>query len=152
MRNHSNLDVTPNMWIDEFEHSSCFCSKTIPTKPVLYNILYLVCKRICCPYALRIVVCRYDSLAIHYQFHESQNDPATDPLATWHNGGPGSSSIDLGLYTEMGYFQTDDEGEHTNPYAWNQVASMLYLESPAGYGPLPLCLLIFLFFFFYSSF
>ena len=48
-------------------------------------------------------------------------------------GGPGSSSIDLGLYTEMGYFQTDDQGEHTNPYAWNQVASMLYLESPAGY-------------------
>eukprot|EP00729_Bicosta_minor_P015334 gene15334-21959_t len=76
----------------------------------------------------------YDSLAIHYQFHESQNDPTTDPLATWHNGGPGSSSIDLGLYTEMGYFQTDDEGEHTNPYAWNQVASMLYLESPAGSG------------------
>ena len=24
----------------------------------------------------------YDSLSIHYQFHESQGDPKTDPIAT----------------------------------------------------------------------
>ncbi len=47
-------------------------------------------------------VAGYDSLAIHYQFHESQNDPAKDPLAIWHTGGPGGSSITVGLYTEMG--------------------------------------------------
>jgi carboxypeptidase C (cathepsin A) len=76
----------------------------------------------------------YDSLEIHYQFHTSQNDPAKDPLVTWHQGGPGSSSINLGLYTEMGYFQIDDQGTHTNAYAWNRVANMLYLESPAGSG------------------
>ena len=55
----------------------------------------------------------------------------------------------------MGYFQVDSEGTHTNDYvraarsppaafarrsersfaqAWNKVASMLYLESPAGSG------------------
>ena len=51
-----------------------------------------------------------------------------------HQGGPGGSSINVGLYTEMGYFQIDDEGTHTNPYSWNTVASMLYLESPAGSG------------------
>lgn len=34
----------------------------------------------------------------------------------------------------MGYFQVDDEGTHVNEYAWNKVASMLYLESPAGSG------------------
>jgi len=60
--------------------------------------------------------------------------PKTDPIATWHQGGPGGSSIDVGLYTEMGYFQVDDQGTHTNPYAWNTVANMLYLESPAGSG------------------
>eukprot|EP00041_Stephanoeca_diplocostata_P032674 m.1054590 g.1054590 ORF g.1054590 m.1054590 type:complete len:491 (+) comp24190_c0_seq8:136-1608(+) len=76
----------------------------------------------------------YDSLSIHYQFHESQGNPKTDPVATWHNGGPGSSSIDLGLFTEMGYFQLDDQGSHVNPYAWNKIANMLYLESPAGSG------------------
>ena len=34
----------------------------------------------------------------------------------------------------MGYFQVDDQGTHVNEYAWNKVASMLYLESPAGSG------------------
>ena len=66
----------------------------------------------------------YDSLSIHYQFHTSQRDPAKDPLVTWHQGGPGGSSINVGLYTEMGYFQLDDKGAHANPYAWNKVANM----------------------------
>ena len=56
----------------------------------------------------------YDSLEIHYQLHMSQNNPSSDPLVTWHQGGPGGSSIDVGLYTEMGYFQIDDQGFHTN--------------------------------------
>jgi serine carboxypeptidase-like clade 1 len=76
----------------------------------------------------------YDSLEIHYQFHTSQNDPSKDPLVTWHQGGPGASSINLGLFTEMGYFNVDDQGQHANPSAWNRVANMLYLESPAGSG------------------
>jgi hypothetical protein len=41
----------------------------------------------------------YDSLSIHYQFHASQGNPKTDPVATWHQGGPGGSSIDVGLCT-----------------------------------------------------
>lgn len=76
----------------------------------------------------------FSSLSIHYQFHASQNDPKTDPIATWHQGGPGGSSIDVGLYTEMGYFNVDSNGTYVNQYAWNNVASMLYLESPAGSG------------------
>lgn len=76
----------------------------------------------------------YDSLKIHYQFHTSQKNPQSDPVVTWHQGGPGGSSIEVGLYTEMGYFNIDDKGAHTNPYAWNRVANMLYLESPAGSG------------------
>ena len=74
-------------------------------------------------------VAGYDALKIHYQFHESQRDPTKDPLVAWHTGGPGGSSILVGLYTEMGYFQLDDEGEHTNDWAWNKVANMLYVIS-----------------------
>lgn len=35
---------------------------------------------------------------------------------------------------EMNYFQVDGAGTHINPHAWNNVATMLYLESPAGAG------------------
>eukprot|EP00658_Telonema_sp_P-2_P050050 TRINITY_DN38110_c0_g1_i1.p1 TRINITY_DN38110_c0_g1~~TRINITY_DN38110_c0_g1_i1.p1 ORF type:complete len:192 (+),score=30.80 TRINITY_DN38110_c0_g1_i1:267-842(+) len=75
----------------------------------------------------------YDSLSIHYQLHTSQRDPSHDPLLVWHQGGPGGSAI-TGLYMEMGYFQVDENGPRVNPHAWNQVANMLYLESPAGAG------------------
>jgi len=78
-----------------------------------------------------VSVAGYDSLKIHYQFHESQGNPSRDPIATWHQGGPGGSSL-YGLFGEMGYFQVNDGGTNVNPYAWNRVANMLYLESPAG--------------------
>ena len=38
-------------------------------------------------------VAGYDSLVIHYQFHESMAAPATDPVVAWHTGGPGGSSL-----------------------------------------------------------
>ena len=78
-------------------------------------------------------VTEYDSLKIHYQLHTAQSG-ADAPVATWHQGGPGGSSIDVGLYTEMGYFQVSDQGTYANEFAWNKVAHMLYLESPAGSG------------------
>lgn len=43
----------------------------------------------------------YDSLRIHYQFHTSQSNPSQDPVVTWHQGGPGGSSL-YGLYGEVG--------------------------------------------------
>ena len=33
------------------------------------------------------------SKKLHYIFTESQNDPDTDPLVLWFNGGPGCSSL-----------------------------------------------------------
>eukprot|EP01064_Diplonema_japonicum_P032809 TRINITY_DN6278_c0_g1_i1.p1 TRINITY_DN6278_c0_g1~~TRINITY_DN6278_c0_g1_i1.p1 ORF type:complete len:474 (+),score=142.35 TRINITY_DN6278_c0_g1_i1:44-1465(+) len=76
-------------------------------------------------------VAGYDSLKIHYQFHESQRNPAKDPVSAWHQGGPGGSSL-YGAYTEMGYFQLNSSSQYVNSQAWNRVSNMLYLESPAG--------------------
>ena len=39
--------------------------------------------------------------ALFFQFHTSSNEPSTDPVVTWHQGGPGGSSL-YGSYTEMG--------------------------------------------------
>lgn len=74
----------------------------------------------------------YDSLRIHYQFQTSQSKAVSDPIVAWHQGGPGGSSITVGLYGEMGYFQIAKSGNYVNPWAWNKVANMLYFDSPAG--------------------
>ena len=78
-------------------------------------------------------VAGYEKLDIHYQFHEAQTNPSRAPVATWHQGGPGGSSM-YGAYAEMGYFQVNGSATYVNEYAWNKVANMLYLESPAGSG------------------
>ncbi|XP_007533123.1 lysosomal protective protein [Erinaceus europaeus] len=72
---------------------------------------------------------------LHYWFVESQKDPKTSPLVLWLNGGPGCSSLD-GLLTEHGPFLVQPDGAtlEYNPYSWNLIANMLYLESPAGVG------------------
>ncbi|XP_030633227.1 lysosomal protective protein [Chanos chanos] len=76
-----------------------------------------------------------DNKHLHYWFVESQKDPANSPVVLWLNGGPGCSSLD-GLLTEHGPFLVQDDGMtlQYNPYSWNKIANMLYLESPAGVG------------------
>ncbi|XP_061584741.1 lysosomal protective protein [Cololabis saira] len=76
-----------------------------------------------------------DGKHLHYWFVESQKDPASDPLVLWLNGGPGCSSLD-GFLTEHGPFLIQEDGATLlyNPYSWNKIANMLYLESPVGVG------------------
>lgn len=40
---------------------------------------------------------------LHYWFVESENDPTSDPVVAWFNGGPGCSSLG-GFFTENGPF------------------------------------------------
>ncbi|CAL9099630.1 unnamed protein product [Musa acuminata var. zebrina] len=58
------------------------------------------------------------------------------PLVLWLNGGPGCSSLAYGAMEELGPFRVKSDGKtlERNPYAWNEVANVLFLESPAGVG------------------
>ncbi|CAN1798578.1 Serine carboxypeptidase-like 28 [Linum perenne] len=58
------------------------------------------------------------------------------PLVLWLNGGPGCSSIAYGAFEEVGPFRVQPDGRtlKLNPYAWNKVANLLFLDSPAGVG------------------
>lgn len=77
---------------------------------------------------------------LHYWFVESENNPATDPVVLWMNGGPGCSSLD-GYFYEQGplHFVSDLTNDDVpalqlNPNRWNKIANMIFLEAPAGVG------------------
>eukprot|EP00729_Bicosta_minor_P006265 gene6265-9545_t len=64
---------------------------------------------------------------IHYWFITSQNNPETDPVVYWTNGGPGGSGINAGLLTEMGLLHLNENSEQAdgslklllNQFAWS---------------------------------
>lgn len=86
-----------------------------------------------------------------FWFFESRNDPATDPITLWLNGGPGSDSL-IGLFEgKKGRWRnmkalannhvehgpcnlSADLMSHLNPYSWNNASNMLYLSQPLGVG------------------
>lgn len=71
---------------------------------------------------------------IHYWHVEAQNNPETAPVVFWTNGGPGCSGL-IGFLTEQGPFRPDSFGNLIeNPYAWNKIANMVFLEQPIGVG------------------
>ncbi|XP_055010735.1 cathepsin A-like isoform X2 [Boleophthalmus pectinirostris] len=72
---------------------------------------------------------------LHYWFVTSQNSPSKDPVVLWLNGGPGCSSME-GFLSENGPFHVNENGKtlYENPFSWNKIANVLYLESPAGVG------------------
>ncbi|URD81796.1 hypothetical protein MUK42_07732 [Musa troglodytarum] len=74
--------------------------------------------------------------SLFYWFFEAMEAPATKPLVLWLNGGPGCSSVAGGAISEIGPFLVTDEGSglRFNPYAWNKVANLLFLDSPVGVG------------------
>ncbi|KAK2660389.1 hypothetical protein Ddye_006922 [Dipteronia dyeriana] len=74
--------------------------------------------------------------SLFYYFVESPQDSATKPLVLWLNGGPGCSSLGYGAMIELGPFRVNSDGKtlFRNEYAWNNVANVIFLESPAGVG------------------
>ncbi|XP_058078269.1 serine carboxypeptidase 1-like [Magnolia sinica] len=74
--------------------------------------------------------------ALFYYFAESPVNSSTKPLVLWLNGGPGCSSFGNGAMMELGPFRVEKDGNtlYRNDYAWNNVANVLFLESPAGVG------------------
>lgn len=90
---------------------------------------------------------------LHYWLQLSENDPATDPVVLWLNGGPGASGI-IGMLTELGQLQTipspgTSQVERANnaaaeedgvpqlfhaEYGWTKVANLLTIEQPKGVG------------------
>lgn len=72
---------------------------------------------------------------LFFWFVESQSNPQTDPVVLWFNGGPGCSSME-GMLHEHGPYQIQPDGEtiKLNPYSWNKIANVLYIEAPAGVG------------------
>jgi serine carboxypeptidase-like clade 2 len=74
--------------------------------------------------------------ALFYVFTASQRSEK-DPLMIWFTGGPGCSSL-IALFEEHGLFlmnfTANGTGITINPFAWNTVANVIYVESPAGVG------------------
>ncbi|KAM3310233.1 hypothetical protein ACQJBY_031114 [Aegilops geniculata] len=78
----------------------------------------------------------HNGRALFYYFVESPGNPAAKPLLLWLNGGPGCSSLGFGAMRELGPFRVnrDNQTLTRNNHAWNNVANVIFLESPAGVG------------------
>lgn len=65
---------------------------------------------------------------------ESRNDPKTDPVILWLNGGPGCSSL-TGLFFELGPSSISLTLKPVrNPHSWNNNATVIFLDQPVNVG------------------
>ncbi len=71
---------------------------------------------------------------ISARVHRRCDRPA-DKTLVWLNGGPGCSSLD-GLTKENGplHFAGNQSIPSANPYSWNKLANVLYVDQPIGTG------------------
>jgi carboxypeptidase C (cathepsin A) len=71
---------------------------------------------------------------LYYWFFESRQSPETAPLVFWFTGGPGCSGL-TALFFENGPYQVNkDLSLSLNPYSWNSIANVLWIDQPVGTG------------------
>ncbi|MFS7930965.1 putative carboxypeptidase D [Helianthus anomalus] len=87
-------------------------------------------------YAGYVTVNEQSGRALFYWPTQATEDPASKPLVLWLNEGPGCSSIAFGMAEEVVPFHVNKDGKfvYLNPYSWNTVANLLFLDSPVGVG------------------
>jgi len=70
-----------------------------------------------------------------YWFFESRQESAkTDPVVMWLTGGPGCAS-EVALFYENGPYQfAEDSSVKSNPYSWNEISNLLFVDQPIGTG------------------
>lgn len=78
----------------------------------------------------------YGGRHMFFQFFESRNDPSSDDVLMWINGGPGGSSM-MGLYLELGPCLLADplspkisNATRWNPHSWNSNTNVFFLDQP----------------------
>ncbi|KAI3774653.1 hypothetical protein L1987_49212 [Smallanthus sonchifolius] len=81
-----------------------------------------------------------DNVQLFYYFVESEGNPKDDPLMFWFTGGPGCSGLS-GLLYEIGPFTINYANStlekpilEINPHSWTKVASIVFVDQPAGTG------------------
>ena len=71
---------------------------------------------------------------LFYMLVEAKENPHEKPLVWFMNGGPGASSF-AALFAEQGpYLLNNNMSLIENPYSWNSIANVLYVEFAAGIG------------------
>lgn len=90
-------------------------------------------------YAGHVTVNETQGRALFYWFFPSTNPNASSkPLTIWLTGGPGCSSVGIGLLSELGPFYPSGSLSNTvlalNNYTWISEANIIFLESPVSVG------------------
>ena len=68
----------------------------------------------------------------YWLFQSRHNE--NDPLVMWLTGGPGCAS-EVALFYENGPYAFTADGDLTsNPYSWNEVSNLLFVDQPIGTG------------------
>mgnify|MGYP000459650218 CR=1 FL=1 len=95
--------------------------------------------KICDPnvvqYAGYVTINPEEAVEYFFWFFGSRSPTAaTDPVALWMTGGPGCSS-ELAILVENGPCTiASNLSTVSNPYSWNNIANMIYIDQPAGTG------------------
>eukprot|EP01100_Stratorugosa_tubuloviscum_P003624 TRINITY_DN1881_c0_g1_i1.p1 TRINITY_DN1881_c0_g1~~TRINITY_DN1881_c0_g1_i1.p1 ORF type:complete len:441 (-),score=162.98 TRINITY_DN1881_c0_g1_i1:65-1387(-) len=72
---------------------------------------------------------------LFFWLFEPQNRNPNAPLVLWLQGGPGSSSVVVGLFNELGPYRLNSNQQlDINKYSWNNEFALLFIDQPIGTG------------------